>query len=746
LSPCIALLLFGLALSPVNRAELLTIERIYSDPPLEGKAPVQLKFSPDGSRVSFLRSKADDAEVLDLWEYHIASGESRLLVDSALLQPVEVELSDEEKARRERQRIRKRGIVSYQWADDGSALLFPLGGDIYYYSIADGHAKQLTDTPEFETDARLSPKNTYLSYIRDQNLFIKHIATGAETRLTTDGGGAISNGMAEFVAQEEMGRRTGYWWAPDESRLAYMRVDESSVDLITRSEIYADGIKMIEQRYPAAGTRNAAVKLGLVAVAGGETQWVAEADPDDSYLPRVAWLPDSRTLSYQWQNRNQRQLKLIFVDAATAEQTTILEERSDTWVNLDHGEHQGLYFLEDSPHFIWSSERDGFRHLYLYKRDGSLVRQLTRGEWVVAELVAVDTVGDRIYVTGNRETPLERHLYSAPLMGKGELQRITQRAGFHDISFAADASSYIDKFSTANSPGQVGLYHNTGKRITWLEENAVVAGHPFYPVAKDWIAPEFGSLPADDGTSLYYRLFKPRGVEQGKKHPVIVFLYGGPHAQLVTNSWQGGFASTYMYLQYLAQQGFVVFTLDNRGSANRGTRFENAIYEHMGGVEVADQVRGVEFLRTLPFVDAANIGVHGHSYGGYMTLMSMFMAPDAFKAGVSGAPVTDWLLYDTHYTERYMNLPRHNQAGYENSSVFPHATGLKGSLFIYHGMADDNVLFTNSTRLYKTLQDAAIPFEMMDYPGKKHGVRGRNTGIHLRHTVTRFFQRELNQK
>ena len=484
------------------------------------------------------------------------------------------------------------------------------------------------------------------------------------------------------------------------------------------------------------------VKLGMIAVTGGATRWLAEAGPENAYLPRVHWLPDSKTVAYQWQSRNQQELVLYFANTDTGHQSKILTETADTWVNLSEGKHQGLFFLADGKQFLWASERDGFRHLYLYNAGGELVRQLTDGSWVVTELLAVDEDDGFVYFTGNRETPLEQHLYRAPLGKAGPVERISSRPGNHVIQFADDASGYVDTYSTANTPPQVSLNRASGEQLSWLEENRVQSDHPFFPYQADWIEPEFGSLKAADGTDLMYRMFKPVGYDKGGKFPTIVFLYGGPHAQMVTNAWPGR-VQTYMFLQYLAQQGFVVFTLDNRGSANRGTAFENPIYRSMGGVELEDQVAGVEYLRSLPFVDAARIGVHGHSYGGYMTLMAMFRAGDYFAAGVAGAPVSQWELYDTHYTERYMSTPRLNAEGYEKSSVLPYATALQGDLLIYHGMADDNVLFTHSTRVYKVLQDAAIPFSVMDYPGKKHSISGKNTGIHLKRTIYNFFDRAL---
>ena len=721
-------------LSSLAHAKDLTIERIYDSPSLEGSAPRSLKVSPDGQRVTFLRGKETDYDQLDLWEYHINSGETRMLFDSATLAQGDGELSDEEKARRERMRLSGSGIVSYQWSADGKALLFPLGGDVFYHQLGKEGAKQLLDTDAFETDITLSPKGNYIAYIRDQNLYVKHIATGKETAITQGGGGNIKYGMAEFVAQEEMSRMTGYWWSPDESYIAFTRVDESPVEVITRSEIYADNIKTIEQKYPSAGTPNVEIPLAVQNIDSGERQWIDLGKNKDIYLARGNWMPDSNVFTYQWQSRDQQQLELRAYNLTSKKQKVLLKESSDTWVNLN----DDLRFLSDSNQFIWASERDGFKHLYLYNNDGSQVRQLTKGDWVVDDVVAVDKKAGEVYFTGRKDTPLERHLYRVPLAG-GDITRISQEDGFHNITFSSDASIYVDSMSTINHPAQVSLHKADGEQLTWLEENAIDANHPLAPYMDSWTKPEFGSFKADDGAELFYRLYKPENLE--KKHPVIVYLYGGPHAQVVTNSWAGNRG---LLMQYWVDQGYVVFSIDNRGSNYRGKAFEDPIFKKMGSIEVQDQVAGVKFLRSLPYVDADRIGVHGHSYGGYMTLMTMFQAGDYFAAGVSGAPVTDWRLYDTHYTERYMGNPKTDDDAYTASSVFPYAKDLKGDLLIYHGMADDNVLFTHSTKLYKHLQDMAIPFETMDYPGKKHSIRGKQTGIHLYKTITNFFNRNLH--
>nr|WP_256718000.1 S9 family peptidase [Shewanella sp. UCD-KL12] len=710
----------------------LAIERLYDSPALAGKSPRGLKLSPDGKRVTYLAGRKDNQHFYDLWQMDVATGKQSILLNADKL--TIGELSDEEKARRERQRIYGQGIMEYFWAKDSKALLIPASGVLYYYSLTDGKVNLLPTGEGFVTDARLSPKGQFVSFVREQNLYVLELSTNKVTAMTNDGGGAIKNAMAEFVAQEEMGRMTGYWWAPDESAIAYTRIDESAVELVTRNEIYADGIKLTEQRYPYAGKNNVAVTLGIVTLKDGKVSWVDLGEEQDIYLPRVKWLPDSQRLSYQWQSRDQQtlDLRLVSVDN-TKVSTNLVEERSDAWINL----HNDLRFLKQQESFIWASERDGFNHLYLIGLDGQ-VKQLTSGDWTVDAVELVDEQAGWVYFTGRKTIVTEKHLYRVPLTG-GDIERISQRSGMHSTVFADKEAIYLDYFNSLSQPPQISLHNATGEHLAWVEQNKVDKQHPLYPFFGQWQMPEFGHISAEDGQALQYRLFKPTNFSADKKYPVVVRVYGGPHAQLVVNSW----SEHDYFTQYLLQQGFIVFQLDNRGSAHRGTQFEHVIYKQLGEAEVNDQKSGVDYLRSLPFVDGDNIALYGHSYGGYMALMGLFKAPDYFKAAISGAPVTDWALYDTHYTERYLSHPEKNAKGYEASSVFPYVKGYQSGLLMYHGMADDNVLFENSTKVYKALQDEGKLFQMIDYPGSKHSMRGNKVRTHLYRSLADFLEREL---
>lgn len=716
--------------------EKLSIERITTSPALSGNAPKGLKFSPDGKRVTFLKASAEDYKVLDLWEYNLAEGASRLLVKASSITGGEEKLSQVERARRERMRITAKGIVSYSWDRDGSKLLFPLGGDLYQYDLSQGVAKRLTHSESYETDSRFSPKGTYVSYIEDYNIHVVDVEKGRHRQLTKSRKSTIKNGSAEFIAMEEMDRDTGYWWSPDEKYIAFIRFDEAPVQIGSRYEISRNDFKVLEERYPKTGSNNVTVKLGIMTVKSKRVKWIDLGEESDIYLPRVNWLPDSSGIFFQRQNRAQTRLELIFANAKTAKTRPVLEEKSDLWINL----HHNLKFLKNGEEFIWSSERSGFMHLYHYKIDGSLIGQLTAGDWVITGLSNVDEKTDTVYFTGNADTPIEHHLYKTSL-GDHKVEnpvRITKSGGWHSVTFPDNGTDYIDSYSDPATPDQVSLQDATGKHITWIEENKLTEGHPYFAYTEDHIIPEFGKFAGPSGDDLHYRLYKPSNMEEGKKYPVIVALYGGPHAQLVRRQW-----GDEMH-QILAQSGYVIFTLDNRGSNYRGVAFEGAINRRLGKVEVEDQVAGVNFLKTLDFVDPDRIGVQGHSYGGYMALMSLFTAPDVFKVGVSGAPVTEWRLYDTHYTERYLGRPQDNAQGYDQSSVFPYVGNLTGKLLLIHGMADDNVLFNNSSMLVDEMQKNAIQFDFMAYPGQTHRIGSdKMRKRHFLHLMKRYFDENL---
>lgn len=721
-------------------AEKLSIERIFSDPNLNGASPRSLHIAPDGSRVTFLRGKAEDQNQLDLWEYNLADKSTRLLVDSrALVADGNEAVSEAEKARRERQRTASfKGIVSYRWAPDSKKLLFPLGGVLYLYDLTvapEKAVRPLTRAGLEFLDAQISPRGRYASFVSQQNLWAIDLQKGTLQQLTHDGGGVIHNAEAEFVAQEEMARASGYWWAPDDSAVAFERFDEARVPLVKRSELFADHTEVVEQRYPAAGDINVRVRLGVVSPKGGKPHWIDLGKNEDIYLARVNWLPDAQRLAVQRQSRDQRTLDLVLADARYGAPKIVLTETSKTWINL----HDDLTFLHKQDAFIWASERSGYKQLYLYGTDGVLRHALSNGEWDIDKVLGIDEAAGKMYVVGNRDNALDAQIYALPLAGDGSAapERISREDGWHDAVFADNTSLYVDTWSDPLTPPRVTIHAPDGAQLAIIEANTLDNAHPYASYRDALSAPEFGTVKAEDGQALYYRLYKPADFDASKKYPVFFRFYGGPGRQLVNRAWGDHFD------QYMAQHGYVVFSLDNRGTPRRGRQFEDAIFKQMGNAEVHDQLAGIAYLKSLPYVDGKHIGVFGWSYGGYMALMMLAKASDQIAAGVAVAPVTDWRLYDSHYTERYLDSPTSNLDGYTASSVWPYLDGLKSPLLLVHGMADDNVLFTNSTKLMAELQNRGTQFELMTYPGGKHGLSTPAMRKHVFSLIAKFFDEKL---
>lgn len=723
----------GLMAAPAmgEAPQQLTLERVFASPSINGPAPRLVKLSPDGSLVTSLRPREDDRERFDLWAMDTKTGQWRMLVDSTRL-GTSGEISEAEKMQRERARIGgTKGIVDYDWSPDGQTILVPVDGELFLATL-DGKITQLTHGPAGALDATVSPKGGFVSFVRDQNLVVLDRATGTERVATEGGGGALNWGVAEFVAQEEMDRHRGYWWSPDDSHIAIARVDESQVEVVSRAAIGADGTRVYEQRYPKAGTPNARVDLFLMRADGSEAYKLDLDDQPDYYLARVDWAPDAKFLYIQWENRAQTRLILLKADVATRKIVPLIEEDAKTWINL----HDDFRALKDGS-LVWSSERSGYRHLYRW-RAGKLT-QLTSGDWAVKGLVGIDEAAGRLYFTGNRETPVEQHLYRVALSG-GKVERLTEAGWWHEVTMNKAGTRAIVRRASPDQPEQVFLADATGKRLAWIEENKLDASHPYGPYLSSHAKAQFGALEAEDGTILQTKLLLP-AMEPGKRYPVFLQVYGGPGAgRQVTAGWGGALH------QYLVDKGWIVFSIDGRGTPDRGKAFEDNIYRAMGSVEVTDQLAGVHWLKQQPFVDPARIAVYGWSYGGYMTLKLLEAAPGTFAAGVSGAPVTRWELYDTHYTERYMGNPAIDPKPYEASDALPRAEAIADPLLLVHGMADDNVVFEHSTALMAKMQAGAKRFETMVYPGQTHKVAGPGVSVHLWTTILDFLDRNVKNK
>nr|WP_314528682.1 S9 family peptidase [uncultured Brevundimonas sp.] len=727
------------ALAQETPSNVLTPERVFASPSLNGPVAKGVSLSPDGQLVAFLRSREDNVDVQDLWAAPTGPGEPYKLIDARALVPDAGELSEAEKARRERMRISARGVVEYSWDQQGRYILAPLEGDIFLANRADGKVRRLTETPADEIDAKVSPKGSYVSYVRDQNLIVYDLASGKETPITDDGAGLISWATAEFIAQEEMDRDTGYWWSPDERYIALTRVDESPVDIVPRFEITGGGATMVEQRYPRAGRPNAVVELYVRDLQSGARVKVDLGADTDIYLARVNWSGDGKTLYVQRQSRDQKTLDLLSVDPTTGASRVILSQRASAWVDLN----DDFRVLSDGR-FIWSNEDSGWRHLYLYDRNGRRLRAITRGDYPVKHLDGVNEQTGDVYFTASmrdgKELPIEQQMFRANLNRTVDPVAVTPGGGWWTVSVNGPATAYVGNYSDPATPTQSALYRIDGTRVRWIEENRLDASHPFAPYVSRLRTPEFGTMQSH-GQTLVWRMTTPPDFDPSKKYPVVMQVYGGPGTGAgVQKSWQP------LTNQLLTEAGYIVFRVDNRGEGDRSQAFETSIYRRLGIPAVEDQAQAAQWLKTLPYVDPDHIAVMGWSFGGFLSLLTLTDKDANLAAALAGAAPTEWSLYDTHYTERYMSTPQANPEGYAATDILPRLDDMTGRLLLLHGMADDNVIFGNATRVIDTLQAKSVPFEMMLYPGQRHGVRGDPRQLQQWRTYLDFLDRTIGKR
>ncbi len=614
-----------------------------------------------------------------------------------------------------------------EFSASGKELLYSTGGDLFLIHVENGKWQQLTKTPEAEEDAKLSPDGKLVAFRRVSDLYTLEIASGKEVRLTRDGSDTLLNGELDWVYPEELELSTAYWWSPDSKAIAYLQFDTSREPIVPHEDVLGVRARYEPERYPQVGENNADVHLGVVPAAGGSTRWLEVGDTRNSFLiARAGWMPDSRNVYVVRMNRVQNRLELFSIGVESNTPSPILREADPYWINL-----QGdVKFLKDGKHFLWTSEKEGYRHIYLYSSDGRESKQLTKGDWEVRGIVSFDD--QRVLYTSNEGNPLEQHLYSVKLDGSGK-QRLDKADGVHSISAGPGAPYYLDSYSTLQSPSRATLDAADGAELGVYREADTKTADEY-----EILPTEIVKFKGPDGTELYGRMIKPKGFQAGKKYPVIVDVYGGPGVMLpVQNRWSGLSMD-----QVLAHKGYIVWQAENRGGMGRGHRFETAIFRNLGAAELADQVAGVKHLVSLGFADEKRIGITGWSYGGFMTLNALLNAPDVFRCGISGAPVTSWMNYDSIYTERYMGLPKENADAYKNTALPPKAANLKAKLMLVHNYEDDNVLFQNSLQMTNALQNAGKQFEYMLYSQKTHGVSGP-AADQMNAGMLDFFERNL---
>ena len=711
------------------------IEEVAKYPSPGNVAPGTFAFSPDDSLLNFLYSP-DHTLSRQLFALNLKTGEKQLFF-TANKETTEENVSLAEALRRERQRQMETGVTHYEWSRKGNRILLSFPDGLYVQDGLNAPLRKILDvTDEPALDPRFSPDGKWVSYVQDAELHIVSSEGGEPRRLTHDARGTgKTNGLAEFVAQEEMERFHGYWWSEDGKQLAFEQVDEAHIPvyrIVHQGKDIVGEDAQEDHRYPFAGRPNAKVRLGVVSIDGGEPVWMSLGDFE--YLARVRWMPNG-SLTAQLLDRDQARLDLVSFNAETGSSRLLLTETSGAWINL----HNLLYGLptkqtQYAEGFIWAAERSGYQHLYLYDGDGKLIRQLTAGEWMVESIDGVDAKKGAVYFTGRKDSPLESHFYAVSF-DADEPRRITSSAGMHAVVLDHSFKYFVDIHSLLTQPPHVTLRRlSNGSKVReiYINDDPRVKDLKLRP-------PELVSFQNRDGVLLYGALYRPARWSR-KPQPTSVYVYGGPHAQLVTNSWA---VTASMRVQYLRNLGYVVFVLDNRGSAKRGLAFEGAIKHDMGNVEVQDQVDGVRWLVEQGIADPARVGVYGASYGGYMSAMCLVRAPESFNLAVVESPVTHWDGYDTFYTERYMGTPQNNADGYKVSSVMHHIEKMTGKLLLVHGLIDENVHFRHTARLINALIQSRKPYDLLLFPDERHGPRRLEDRIFMEEQIRDYFLNNL---
>lgn len=702
----------------------LTPEILFGAEPLQGQGPSDFSFSPDGRYLAYRATAADDRERRDLYRVDLDTGRTELWLSADAFAATSSDVSAltaEERAERERRRDFSHGITRFIWRPQHPQVLLPIDGQAYLlgYDEPPEAARALCPAGTRQTAFAFDPAGDYLAYVRDGDLFVLDLLQGVERQMTERQHDLEKFGLPDFLAAEEMHRFEGYWWGPGGS-LYYTRVDESPVPISHRLEIDSGGSRTIDQRYPYAGGTNPLVELWWRADLDAPAQRVWQQDARFCYLAQLFTGKDIAVMAVQ--DRLQQTLRYL-VHKGGDEWQTLYEETSATWVNLSDD------FLQHGETLFLTDEVKGTRQVISLGASG--VTRL-EGPEHVNRLLGIRE--GALYVSGWQDTPTENHLFRMDL-DSGTFTRLTDRTGWHGLTLAPRGSRYVEQFSAVDEWLHVRLRDLHSPQASDLYREVVDKQHPYFPFYPLRARAEFGETHSEDGHRLCYRLTPP--VETAGRHPVILYVYGGPGAQKVRNEWGS------LLPQLFAHHGFGVLEIDNRGSTNRGREFEAPLYRRMGSIEIQDQIKGLEILEEVAWADPDNVAVFGHSYGGYMTLMCLTQCPQRFKAGIAVAPVCDWRLYDSHYTERYMGLPDDNQNGYHDGNVLTHLGALNSPLLLMHGMADDNVLFTHTTMIMSELQRLNKSFELMTYPGAKHSMQERHVSVHRFNLMLSFLERNL---
>jgi dipeptidyl-peptidase-4 len=706
--------------------KLLSIDDIY-DPEkkvdFDGSPPRGLRWLKDG--VHYLESRRDPtSRETALFKVNAVTGEMVPFLDAKMMETAFARLAgfSAEAAKEVSHR------ESYSMNAAQTAFVINYANDLFYYEIGSNAATRLTDTPDPEVGEEFSPDGKMVSFCRGGNLYVVDVASRRERALTSDGGPKLLNGRLDWVYQEELygrGNYKGYWWSPDSSRIAYLRLDESPVHEFTIVDHIPHFQNVELESYPKAGDPNPKVRLGVISAAGGESRWVDifKYEGVEPLIVRVGWTPDGKKIVYQIQNREQTWLDLNYADPVTGATQTLFRETSKAWVAVN-GEPT---WLKDGS-FLWLSERSGFCHLYHYSATGQLIRQITDGRWETDSLEGVDEANGWVYFSANEHSFIAMNSYRVRLDGSG-FARVTQSEGSHSANFDPTCAHFIDTHSDINSPPEVAVFESNGKLVRLIHPSKTDALKA-YKLGK----PEFLQVKTRDGFTMEALIIRPPGFDPSRKYPVLEFTYSGPHSPQVRNAWGG---PGYLWHQLMAQKGYIIWVCDNRTASAKGLESTWPVYKNFGELELRDLEDGLSWLKSQRYVDGSRVGIWGWSFGGFMTTYALTRSK-SFKIGIAGGSVTDWRLYDTIYTERYMATPQNNPEGYKKSAPQAAAGNLSGKLLLIHGMIDDNVHMQNTIQFAYELQKAGKPFQLMLYPRSRHGVMDPLLVKHMRSMMTEF--------
>ncbi len=716
-------------------AQELTIESIYAPNSLTGRGPDTVRWSPDSKRVSYIvhqQGGEGGVDKADLFAIDAATGKAAVLVAAEKIASLTPAASTTKDDRAADNRARYR-VAGYHWAPDSQHILFDANGQLWYYNLAAGTATALSVQGDSVGDPKFSSDGKQLAYIRKHNLVVRPVDGAAEKVLTSDSDENILNGEVDWVYAEELDVRSNYFWSPDSSKIVFLQMNETKVPTYPITDFIPQHPSVYQEKYPKVGDPNPEVQLGVVNAGGGDVKWIHLTDNKDTYIPRFGWVRDG-VIWAMLLNRAQDQLELYFIDAASGKSRLVLSEKDDAWIEID----ESFKMLGASGRFIWSSWRDGHTHLYLYSfdkanplaADAKLVNQITKGDFEVFGLDAMDESTGTIYISTNYMDARQRRLCSVKLDGS-DFQDLTKGIGTVEATMSPDTKAFVSRFSTVTTPPSMGFCRpGKGCEVFW-KSNSLDALH--------LTPPQFVDFKAEDGTVLHGLIYLPPN-SAGKKIPLLNNPYGGPHGQSVRDAWGGQGA---LFNEILMRDGIAVLVVDNRGMGARGRKFATVLRHNFGEIELKDQLAAIDqALAKFPQLDGSRLGWWGWSYGGYMTLNAMTHS-DRFKAGVSVAPVTDWTDYDSIYTERYGGLVPANAEAYKKSSPISHAAKLHGHLLEVHGTSDDNVHMQNTMQMINAFINAGKQFDLQLYPRKTHGIGGREARVHLFTRIRDHFRREL---